>query len=190
MTLALLLAAATLNPGWERQLLASLPPGGERRIEAAYVEDGLVVFCILSPGRAQVEVAAFEEGELVADPADVGGPLQREGCGTASASKIFDVKRGKRRERAVVVSLRDGSGPPFATAVATVEKGKLLAWTVQAPPSGEAIVPQAGPRGDTAFCAWVNVPGRGTGWALLTWSKEAEGYAPSAGSCAPRPKPR
>jgi hypothetical protein len=183
--IALLLAAEALLPSWERQLRAALPPGGERRIEPVFQKEGLVLYCILSPGRAQLKAAAFEESEMVRDPEDLGGPMKREGCGTASASETFLVRRGKRRERAVVVSAREGAAPAFVTAVLNIETGKLLAWTEQAPPRGEAIVPQAGNRGETAFCAFTEVPGREKGWALLTWSDDAEGYAPS-GACRPR----
>jgi hypothetical protein len=175
--IALLLAAA-LTPEIADQIRATLPPGPPPRIEALAESGELLVFCLVRKDRAQVEAARVKGGKLQGDPDDVGGPLKREGCGAARLGAPFEVKRGRKRQRAVVAHLEDAR----LSAVVSLA-GKVLAWTdAPAPDGGPAIFPEPG-KGDTTFCAFLP---RTQAWTRVAWVEEAEGYAPTEEGCRRR----
>ncbi len=172
--IALLLAAA-VAPAIADQIRATLPPGPPARIEALADRGELLIFCLIRGGRSQIEAASIQAGRLQGDPEDVGGPLRQDGCGAAELGEPFEVRRGRTRQRAVVVHLKDAG----LSAVVSLS-GKVLAWTdAPAAGGGPAIFAEPG-KGDTTFCAFLS---RTESWTRLAWVEDAEGYAPVPGRC-------
>jgi hypothetical protein len=170
--IALLLAAA-LAPQLAEQIRATLPPGPPPRIEALAQTGELLLFCLVGRDRAQVEAARVKQGKLQGDPEDLGGPLRREGCGAAELGASFEVRRGRKRQRAVVVHLKDAG----LSAVVSLS-AKILAWTdAPAPDGGPAIFPEPG-KGDTTFCAFLP---RTQAWGRVAWVEDVGEYAPTTG---------
>jgi hypothetical protein len=170
-----LIVAAALTPQMAQEIRETLPPGSPPRIEELATSGELVLYCLVTKNRAQVGVARFVGGKLQGDPDDVSGPLPRESCGAVELGTPFEVKRGRKRSKAIVVHLKDAG----VTAVVSLA-GKTIAWTdAPAPDGAPAIFPESR-KGDTSFCAFLTST---KAWTRVAWVPEAGDYAPVDGRC-------
>jgi hypothetical protein len=177
-----LLAALALTPAVEAQLKERQPPGGAPSFEALAQQGDLWVLCVRRAGEkfVEVQVAAIKDGQLKGDPATVGNSQKREDCGAAKIGAFFDFKRGKKKQKAAVVTF----GGLTLTAVVT-SSAEVPVWSEAAAPGGAvAIFPEAR-KGDTTFCAFLDQNGT-KAWSRIGWVEEAGDYEPIDGKCGPK----